>query len=90
VKTTSLETRMRLSDAETAQLRTLMSDVDGELVRTSAASEGLKGSWAAMMKLLAVGPAPEIRACPRCGNLGMRAATLCGHCWAKLEPLPQG
>jgi hypothetical protein len=89
VKTTALEPRMQFSDADTARLRTLISDVDGELVRTSA-SEGLKGSWAEMMKILAVGPAPEVRTCPRCGNIGMVSATICGHCWAKLQPLPQG
>jgi hypothetical protein len=35
---------------------------------------------------LALGPAPELLACPHCGVVGMRAATLCGHCWKKLVP----
>jgi hypothetical protein len=87
MKTTNLEIHTHLNDAETARLRQLIANVDGELVRTSA-SEGLTGSWAEMMKLLAVGPAPEVRTCPACGNLGMRGASLCGHCWAKLQPLP--
>jgi hypothetical protein len=87
VKTTNLEVHTALSDAETARLRMLITTVGGQLAGT-AASEGLKGSWAEMMTLLAVGPAPEVRACPVCGNFGMRAATLCGHCWARLQPLP--
>ena len=32
------------------------------------------------------GPAPELRACPFCGSVGMRAATRCGTCWKKLGP----
>lgn len=46
----------------------------------------LVGSWARLVDFLALGPAPELRACPHCGVLGMRAATLCGHCWKKLVP----
>jgi hypothetical protein len=88
-KTTKLEVHTQLSDAETARLRLLIASVDGELVRTSA-SEGLKGSWSEMMKMLAVGPAPEVRACPACGNVGMRGASLCGHCWTRLQPLTAG
>ena len=34
-----------------------------------------------------LGPIPEVRDCPHCGRVGMRAATVCGHCWKKLPPL---
>ncbi len=85
MKNTNLEVHTQLSDAETARLRLLIASVDGELARTPA-SEGLKGSWAEMMKMLAVGSAPDVRTCPSCANIIMRAATLCGHCWTKLRP----
>ena len=40
----------------------------------------LSSSWRDLVKLLALGPEPELRDCPECGNAGMRAATLCGYC----------
>lgn len=43
-------------------------------------------SWKKLVDFLALGPAPELRMCPHCGATGMRAATLCGHCWTKLVP----
>lgn len=43
-------------------------------------------SWKKLVDFLALGPAPELRMCPQCGATGMRAATLCGHCWTKLVP----
>lgn len=48
----------------------------------------LLSSWAALVDFLALGPAPELVACPYCGSLGMRAATRCAACWSKLEPSP--
>jgi len=30
------------------------------------------------------------RVCPKCGHLGMAAATRCGYCWTKLTPLVPG
>jgi hypothetical protein len=46
----------------------------------------LVGSWAKLVDFLALGPAPELRECPHCGTVGMRAATRCGNCWKKLVP----
>jgi hypothetical protein len=53
----------------------------------------LVASWSKLVDFLALGPAPELRQCPHCGAVGMRAATLCGTCWKKLvppEPHPAG
>jgi hypothetical protein len=47
----------------------------------------LMASWGELVELLALGPPPEIRECPACQHVCMRAATLCGHCWARLTPL---
>jgi hypothetical protein len=43
-------------------------------------------SWGRLVEFLALGPAPELRDCPHCGAVGMRAATRCGYCWNKLVP----
>jgi len=47
---------------------------------------GLAASWRDLVEQLALGPEPELRQCPVCGNVTMRKATLCGHCWTKLTP----
>jgi hypothetical protein len=65
---------------------------DVALVSRSAPAQGsesvarLVRSWGKLVDFLALGPAPELRACPHCGAIGMRAATLCGSCWRKLVP----
>ena len=46
----------------------------------------LVSSWGKLVDFLALGPAPELRPCPHCGAIGMRAATRCGRCWRKLVP----
>ena len=80
-------------EADTVRLRTVISAIDRELslLPTSEgdgvpATQPLRSSWAELVELLAVGPAPETRLCPTCGHLGMRAATRCGNCWNKLQP----
>ena len=35
---------------------------------------------------LALGPEPAYQQCPLCDRVGMRVATVCGHCWTKLTP----
>lgn len=65
---------------------------DVALVSRSASAQGsesvarLVRSWGKLVDFLALGPAPELRPCPHCGAIGMRAATLCGRCWTKLVP----
>ena len=49
----------------------------------------LLASFADLVEQLALGPEPEVRPCPICKTVVMRAATLCGHCWTKLTP-PDG
>jgi len=50
------------------------------------ASNTLASSWADLVEQLALGPEPELRECPNCKKFGMRAASLCSHCWTKLTP----
>jgi len=82
-------------DAKRVSLRALVVTVNREIARLprSATSEGngstneLRASWAELVKLLALGPAPDVRECPVCKHIGMRAATRCGYCWTELSPL---
>ncbi len=74
-------------------LRPIVEAVDREMTRlaararaTDAEMAGLLSAWAKLVEFLALGPAPELRACPYCGGVGMRAATLCGTCWRRLDP----
>jgi hypothetical protein len=84
--------QFKLPDDERARLRALVATIDRELSRLprSTATEGTDGlivSWAELVKVLALGPVPEVRECPVCKHIGMLAATLCGYCWTKLSPL---
>ena len=79
-------------DAARDHLRTVIAAVDHEITRLPAgdgnhATDELRASWTALVKLLALGATPETRECPKCHGTGMRAASRCAHCWAKLEPL---
>jgi hypothetical protein len=84
-------------DAERSRLRVLVAAIDRELSRLSrrvtagggAPASGLFDAWAALVDELALGPEPEVRECPVCGHIGMRAATRCGYCWTELTPPPE-
>jgi hypothetical protein len=74
------------------QVRALVAGVTKamEVVHARGGSEeaktevgALEDAWARLTKHLAIGPAPETRVCPACGQEIMRAATLCGYCWTK-------
>jgi hypothetical protein len=74
-------------------LRPIVEALDREMSRLHAGGDvagtdmtALLSSWAELVEFLALGPAPELRACPFCGSIGMRAATRCGTCWRKLDP----
>src|SRR4051812_41661397 len=63
----------------------------------SALSKGLEGAFGklrdarksigALDELLAGEPVEPTRACPTCKKIVRAAATLCGYCWVKLEPV---
>jgi hypothetical protein len=82
-------------DAARSRLRALVAAVDSEIVRLTlpitmadgnAAPNDLRASWDDLVEQLALGPEPEVRECPVCHHLGMRAATVCGYCWTRLTP----
>ena len=77
------------------EMRTLLARVQGQIaVVTAAASTDenrahaaeLETPFAALVKHVDVGVAPEVRVCPGCQQTGMREATTCGYCWMKLTP----
>jgi hypothetical protein len=75
-------------------LRTFVDAVERDVTQVSKGTSAqdpvsvarLVESWAKLVDHLALGPVPELRACPHCGAVGMRAATRCGGCWKKLVP----
>ncbi len=83
---------VNFGDAARDHLRTIVAAVDHGITRLPAgnsnhATDELRVSWTALVKQLALGPVPETRECPKCHGIGMRAASRCANCWAKLEPL---
>ena len=81
--------------AHNASLRPVVAAIDRHLSHLSATEiksgseiPQLLESWAELVRLLALGPAPEMRACPVCGHGGLRAAARCGFCWTALPPVP--
>jgi hypothetical protein len=89
------EARLEISDGDRARLRAAVAAIDRELSclgREASATEhrssmsSLVASWAALVEVLALGPAPERRECFSCKRSGMRAATRCGYCWVELVP----
>jgi hypothetical protein len=78
---------------QTDGLRPIVETLDREMRRFLALENvgggdptALLASWAKLVELLELRPAPELRKCPFCGRIVMRAATSCGTCWRKLEP----
>lgn len=82
-------------DAARSRLRATVATLNREMARLPAQVANDSGyevsdllaPWADLVAQLALGPEPEVRECPFCKHIGMRAATLCGYCWNKLEPL---
>jgi hypothetical protein len=74
------------ADAAVTKLRAIVAVIDEEIVRVPP-TPALQAAWAELVGVLALGPAPQTRECPRCRGIGMRAASRCGHCWAALPPV---
>jgi hypothetical protein len=77
------------------RLRGAIDQVDREITVLGQGVPGgaspLRTAWSSLVTLLAIEPAHAMRDCPRCGQPGMRDATLCGYCWLKLvAPVPVG
>ena len=82
--------------AAESELRSLIAGVRDQINKTSSLAttdelrsnaSALGGSFAALEKFMNLGPFPDLRDCPRCGQMGMAKASVCGHCWVKLAPV---
>jgi hypothetical protein len=82
-------------DAARTKRRTSVAQVEGEIARLAGPipredgtppANGLRASWDRLVEQLALGPEPDVRECPACHHIGMRAASVCGYCWAALTP----
>jgi hypothetical protein len=75
---------------DVGKLRVAIDHMDREIAvlvrRLPEEASGLPVAWAGLVGALAIEPAPAMRNCPRCGEAGMRDATICGYCWLKLAP----
>jgi hypothetical protein len=84
-----------LLDDATAAVPAAIADLERQLtelalmLETPAARKamtGLRDSWTGFVELLDLPATAELRRCPACKHVGMRAATRCGYCWTKLDP----
>jgi hypothetical protein len=84
-------------DSKRSRLRATIATIERELARfptevtndnRATPADGLRASVADLVEQLALGPEPEYRQCPACKRVGMRVATVCGHCWTKLAAPP--
>ena len=76
-------------DEKNAKLHGLVTMIEKQLGHLPSADSGeVRESWSQLMRLLDLPPVHELRDCPVCGSVGMRAATRCGHCWSALVPPP--
>jgi hypothetical protein len=73
-------------DRSVATLRSLVTAIERQFAIVPPPEE-LRAAWAEMVDVLALGPPPELRTCPTCGEIGMRAATRCIRCWSSLPLL---
>ena len=74
-------------DAARSNLRARVAGVERALSQTPP-GPALRAAWDDLVNVLALGPVPQTRECPRCHSVGMRGASRCGNCWTALVPLP--
>jgi len=93
----SNSSRDSVPDSKRSRLRVTIAAIERELARLppevtndnrATPADSLRASVADLVAQLALGPEPEYRQCPVCRHVGMRVASVCGHCWTKLTPPP--
>jgi len=87
--------RGSVPDSKRSRLRATIAAIERDLARLppeltndnrATPADALRASVADLVGQLALGPEPEYKQCPVCRHVGMRVATVCGHCWTKLTP----
>lgn len=82
-------------DSARSRLRATVTTLGREIARLppEVAADGrgppsaLLASFSDLVGQLALGPEPEVRVCPVCKRIAMKAATRCGYCWTSFQPL---
>lgn len=81
--------RNQLHTIDSVGIRAVIAAIDREFSTLPAETTiDLRRHWAELVDLLAIAPPPQVRRCPVCSHVGMRAATRCGYCWTELSSLP--
>ena len=84
------DSRDSVPDSRRSRLRATIAAIERELARLPAdvtkdnggtLADSLRASVDDLVGQLALGPEPAYRQCPACKHVGMRVATVCGHCW---------
>jgi hypothetical protein len=81
-RTDGLRPIVEALDREMSRLLALPDEADAD-------TTALLSSWAELIDFLELDLPPELRACPCCRSVGMRAGTRCGTCGSRLQaPAP--
>ena len=89
------DSRDSVPDSRRSRLRATIAVIELELARLpgdvtkdngGTLADSLRASVDDLAGQLALGPGPTYRQCPVCDHVGIRVATICGHCWARLAP----
>ncbi len=89
------DSRDSVPDSRRSRLRATIAVIELELARLpgdvtkdngGTLADSLRASVDDLVGQLALGPEPAYRQCPACYRVGMRVATVCGHCWTTLTP----
>lgn len=81
-------------DRARSRLRATMAALEREIRRLPGpgteqgrdSPDALHAAFADLVAELALGPEPDVRECPVCQHVVMRAARRCGYCWNVLTP----
>ncbi len=85
-------------DGQRSKLRAMAAQLDGAVSELllqdtvdgyARSTQTLAAHWAGLVELLALGPEPQVRNCPFCQELVMKAATRCGFCWKRFPSLAE-
>jgi hypothetical protein len=72
-------------DPRLTRLRSLVASVERKLDGSETNPGALRVAWDDLVKALALGPEPELRACPSCARAIIREASRCRYCWIRSD-----
>ena len=85
---------MSLRETDRATLRPMVAQLESDLASLQVQSDAdgyaavaarLAAPWRSLVDVMALGTAPELRACPYCGYGINATATRCIQCWKQSE-----